>query len=122
MSASPRPAPPSGAIKSACGLGILLEEGIGDTLPSRSQTIRAGDPRVLDAAFSARPAPTRSGAHQRPTCGRCQVDLIGLARGGGAHREPGQATQVAVMGCVVNGPGGSRRRRHRRSVRGRFRA
>ena len=66
-----------GAIKSACGLGILLEEGI-------------GDPELISC----------------PTCGRCQVDLIGLAREvEGRIANLDKPLKVAVMGCVVNGPG-----------------
>lgn len=96
-----------GAIKSACGLGILLEEGIGDTLrisltDDPVQEVRAC--WTLLAALDLR----RRGPEliSCPTCGRCQVDLIGLA-----HQVENRIAsldkplKVAVMGCVVNGPG-----------------
>lgn len=96
-----------GVIKSACGLGILLEEGIGDTLrisltDDPVQEIRACW-TLLAALDLRRRFPELISC---PTCGRCQVDLIGLA-----HRveervmESGKPVKVAVMGCVVNGPG-----------------
>lgn len=96
-----------GVIKSACGLGILLEEGIGDTLrisltDDPVQEIRACW-TLLTALDLRRRAPELISC---PTCGRCQVDLIGLAK----QVEERIATlkkplKVAVMGCVVNGPG-----------------
>ncbi len=96
-----------GVIKSACGLGILLEEGIGDTLrisltDDPAQEVRACW-TLLAALDLRRRFPELISC---PTCGRCQVDLIGLA-----HRveervmEAGKPLKVAVMGCVVNGPG-----------------
>lgn len=96
-----------GIIKSACGLGILLEQGIGDTLrisltDDPVQEIRACW-TLLAALDLRRRFPELISC---PTCGRCQVDLIGLA-----HRveervmESGKPVKVAVMGCVVNGPG-----------------
>ena len=96
-----------GIIKSACGLGILLEEGIGDTLrisltDDPVQEIRACW-TLLAALDLRRRAPELISC---PTCGRCQVNLIGLAK----QVEERIATlqkplKVAVMGCVVNGPG-----------------
>ncbi|WP_255465897.1 MULTISPECIES: flavodoxin-dependent (E)-4-hydroxy-3-methylbut-2-enyl-diphosphate synthase [unclassified Adlercreutzia] len=96
-----------GVIKSACGLGVLLEEGIGDTM-----RISLTDDPVLEvrACWTLLGA---LGLRQRspeliscPTCGRCQVDLISLAQQVeervAAIPEP---LKVAVMGCVVNGPG-----------------
>ena len=96
-----------GAIKSACGLGILLEEGIGDTLrisltDDPVQEIRACW-TLLASLDLRRRAPELVSC---PTCGRCQVDLIGLAREVEdriAHLD--KPLKVAVMGCVVNGPG-----------------
>lgn len=96
-----------GIIKSAAGLGVLLEQGIGDTL-----RISLTDEPVLEirACWALLGA---LGLRNRgpeiiscPTCGRCQVDLIGLAK----QVEERLVTvtkpiQVAVMGCVVNGPG-----------------
>lgn len=96
-----------GAIKSACGLGILLEEGIGDTLrisltDDPVQEIRACW-MLLAALDLRRRSPELISC---PTCGRCQVDLIGLAQQVEeriAHLD--KPLKVAVMGCVVNGPG-----------------
>ena len=96
-----------GIIKSAAGLGVLLEEGIGDTM----RISLTDDPVVevracwtlLGSLDLRRRAPELISC---PTCGRCQVNLIGLAR----EVEERLATvskpvKVAVMGCVVNGPG-----------------
>lgn len=96
-----------GVIKSACGLGILLEEGIGDTLrisltDDPTQEVRACW-TLLAALDLRRRAPELVSC---PTCGRCQVDLISLA-----HQVEERLSnldnplKVAVMGCVVNGPG-----------------
>ena len=96
-----------GVIKSACGLGILLEEGIGDTLRISLTDDPVNEIRacwtLLAALDLRRRAPELISC---PTCGRCQVDLIGLAK----QVEERIATlrkplKVAVMGCVVNGPG-----------------
>lgn len=96
-----------GIIKSACGLGVLLEAGIGDTL-----RISLTD----DPTLEVRACWTLLGAlglRQRgceliscPTCGRCHVDLIGLAQQVEKRLAAVSAPyKVAVMGCVVNGPG-----------------
>ena len=96
-----------GVIKSACGLGILLEEGIGDTLrisltDDPVQEIRACW-TLLSALDLRRRAPELISC---PTCGRCQVDLIGLAQQVEERiANLGKPLKVAVMGCVVNGPG-----------------
>ncbi|MEE0706728.1 MAG: flavodoxin-dependent (E)-4-hydroxy-3-methylbut-2-enyl-diphosphate synthase, partial [Adlercreutzia sp.] len=96
-----------GIIKSAAGLGVLLEEGIGDTM----RISLTDDPVVevracwtlLGALDLRRRAPELISC---PTCGRCQVDLIGLAREVEEHLASVQKpVKVAVMGCVVNGPG-----------------
>ncbi len=96
-----------GVIKSACGLGVLLEQGIGDTLRISLTDDPVTEVRAcwtLLAALDVR----RRGPEliSCPTCGRCQVDLIGLARQVEERladvRKP---VKVAVMGCVVNGPG-----------------
>ncbi len=96
-----------GTIKSAAGLGILLEEGIGDTM----RISLTDDPAVevcacwtlLSALDLRRRNPELISC---PTCGRCQVNLIDLAKQVEA-RLSGVASpvKVAVMGCVVNGPG-----------------
>ena len=96
-----------GIIKSACGLGVLLEEGIGDTM----RISLTDDPVVevracwtlLGSLDLRRRAPELISC---PTCGRCQVNLIGLAREVEERLANVQKpVKVAVMGCVVNGPG-----------------
>jgi (E)-4-hydroxy-3-methylbut-2-enyl-diphosphate synthase len=102
--------PFSGVIKSAVGLGILLAEGIGDTI----RVSLTGDP-VLEvrAAYGIlRSLDIRSRGIDIiscPTCGRCEVDLCTLVEEVQeklAHIET--PLTVAVMGCVVNGPGEAR--------------
>jgi (E)-4-hydroxy-3-methylbut-2-enyl-diphosphate synthase len=96
-----------GTVKSAAGLGILLEEGIGDTIrisltDDPTEEVRAS--WMLLAALDLR----RRGPEiiSCPTCGRCQVDLIGLAKQVDARLATcPKPLKVAVMGCVVNGPG-----------------
>lgn len=96
-----------GLIKSASGLGILLEEGIGDTMrisltDDPIEEIRAC--WTLLAALSLRRRNPE--LISCPTCGRCKVDLIGLAKQVERRlSEVNRPLQVAVMGCVVNGPG-----------------
>lgn len=96
-----------GVIKSACGLGILLEQGIGDTLrisltDDPVQEIRACW-TLLAALDLRRRSPELISC---PTCGRCQVDLIDVARRvEGELQHLDKPLKVAVMGCVVNGPG-----------------
>ena len=96
-----------GLIKSASGLGILLEEGIGDTM----RISLTDDP--VEEVKAAWMLLGSLGLRLRypeliscPTCGRCQVDLIGLAKQVEARlQEVSRPLRVAVMGCVVNGPG-----------------
>lgn len=96
-----------GLIKSASGLGILLEEGIGDTMrisltDDPIEEIRACW-TLLAALGLRRRNPELISC---PTCGRCKVDLIGLAKQVERRlSEVNRPLQVAVMGCVVNGPG-----------------
>ncbi len=96
-----------GAIKSACGLGILLDEGIGDTLRISLTDDPVQEMRACWTLLSALDLRHRMPELiSCPTCGRCQVDLIGLAHEVEqriAHIE--KPLKVAVMGCVVNGPG-----------------
>ena len=99
-----------GIVKSASGLGILLEEGIGDTL----RISLTDDPVVeVQACWSLLAAldMRRRGPEiiSCPTCGRCQVNLIELAlRVEERLRGISAPVKVAVMGCVVNGPGEAR--------------
>ena len=96
-----------GLIKSASGLGILLEEGIGDTMrisltDDPIEEIRACW-TLLAALGLRRRNPELISC---PTCGRCKVDLIGLAKQVERRlSEVNRPLQVAVVGCVVNGPG-----------------
>ena len=100
----------SGNIKSAVGLGIILYQGIGDTI----RVSLTGDP--LEEIKSAKRILKTLGLRQGgvevvscPTCGRTQIDLIGLANQVETmvHDIP-LDIKVAVMGCVVNGPGEAR--------------
>jgi len=99
-----------GIVKSASGLGILLEEGIGDTM----RISLTDDPVVevracwtlLSSLDLRRRGPEMISC---PTCGRCQVNLIDLARDVEGRLQSVEAPiKVAVMGCVVNGPGEAR--------------
>jgi (E)-4-hydroxy-3-methylbut-2-enyl-diphosphate synthase len=100
----------SGTIKSAVGLGILLADGIGDTL----RVSLTGDP--VDEVRVGYEILKSLGLRQRginfvscPTCGRCQINLIKVAEEV-EQRLAGISAPVtvAVMGCVVNGPGEAR--------------
>ena len=99
-----------GAIKSAVGIGILLAEGIGDTI----RVSLTGDPveevnvgfEILKALGLRRVGPELISC---PTCGRTEIDLIRLATEiEGELRKIDKPIKVAVMGCVVNGPGEAR--------------
>lgn len=100
----------TGIIKSSVGLGILLSEGIGDTMrvsltsdPSEEIRVAYGILRSLGL--------TNKGADivSCPTCGRCEIDIRGLASEVEERlRKIKTPIKVAVMGCVVNGPGEAR--------------
>ncbi|HIS81674.1 MAG TPA: flavodoxin-dependent (E)-4-hydroxy-3-methylbut-2-enyl-diphosphate synthase [Candidatus Scatomonas merdavium] len=100
----------SGNIKSAVGLGIILYQGIGDTI----RVSLTGDP--LEEIKSAKRILKTLGLRQGgvevvscPTCGRTQIDLIGLANQVETMvQDIPLDIKVAVMGCVVNGPGEAR--------------
>jgi len=102
--------PWTGAIRSAVGLGVLLYEGIGDTL----RVSLAGDPtREVRAAYSIlRSLGLRKRGidlHVCPTCGRTGTDLASIAeRIDAALADVVEPLNVAVMGCEVNGPGEAR--------------
>jgi (E)-4-hydroxy-3-methylbut-2-enyl-diphosphate synthase len=97
----------SGNIKSSIGLGLILSQGIGDTI----RVSLTGDPleEIKSAKLILRTLGIRKGGIEVvscPTCGRTQIDVIGLAN----QVETLVAgyplnIKVAVMGCVVNGPG-----------------
>lgn len=100
----------SGTIKSAIGLGILLSEGIGDTI----RVSLTADPveevkvayEILKSLHLRRLNPEIISC---PTCGRCQINIKGLVEKVEKRLEKvNKSIQVAVMGCVVNGPGEAR--------------
>lgn len=99
----------SGNIKSSIGLGIILNQGIGDTI----RVSLTGDPveEIKSAKLILRTLKLRKGGIEVvscPTCGRTQIDLIGLANQVetmAAEFDFLEGVKVAVMGCVVNGPG-----------------
>ena len=101
----------AGNIKSSVGLGIILHEGIGDTI----RVSLTGDPveEVKTAKLILRTLGLRKGGIEVvscPTCGRTRIDLISLA--GEVETLAAEFDdldiKVAVMGCVVNGPGEAR--------------
>ncbi len=100
----------SGTVKSSIGIGMLLAEGIGDTIRvsltgSPVEEVRVG--REILKALKLRPRGPE--IISCPTCGRCRINLIGMAKA--VERElatlPRDLT-IAVMGCAVNGPGEAR--------------
>lgn len=100
----------NGTIKSSVGLGIILHEGIGDTI----RVSLTGDPvqEVICAKRILKTLDLRKGGIEVvscPTCGRTQIDLISLAEKVNKLVENYDSDiKVAVMGCVVNGPGEAR--------------
>ncbi len=100
----------SGSIKSAIGLGLILNQGIGDTV----RVSLTGDPveEVRAARLILRTLGLRKGGIEVvscPTCGRTKIDLIGLAAKVERLVEDYPLDiKVAVMGCAVNGPGEAR--------------
>jgi (E)-4-hydroxy-3-methylbut-2-enyl-diphosphate synthase len=100
----------SGTIKSAVGLGTLLADGIGDTLrvsltaPPEEEARVAWE--ILASLDIRRRGPELISC---PTCGRCEVDLVPIATEVERRlREIHAPVKVAVMGCIVNGPGEAR--------------
>lgn len=98
----------AGNIKSACGLSMILSQGIGDTI----RVSLTGDPieEIKTAKLILRTLGLRKGGIEVvscPTCGRTQIDLIGLANKveNLVEEFSDLDIKVAVMGCVVNGPG-----------------
>ena len=97
----------SGNIKSAIGLGLILNQGIGDTI----RVSLTGDPveEIKSAKLILRTLGLRKGGIEVvscPTCGRTSIDLIGLANAvENMVQDIPLDIKVAVMGCVVNGPG-----------------
>ena len=99
-----------GLIKSAMGIGALLLEGIGDTI----RVSLTDDP--VQEVYAAKDILKAAGLRKEgvnivscPTCGRTQIDLIGLVNQvDAALKDCEKPITVAVMGCVVNGPGEAR--------------
>jgi len=100
----------AGTVKSALGIGILLAEGIGDTI--RVSLTRDPEEEVRVAYEILRALHLRERGVELiscPTCGRCEIDLFSLAEK--AERcllRVATPIKVAIMGCVVNGPGEAR--------------
>jgi (E)-4-hydroxy-3-methylbut-2-enyl-diphosphate synthase len=103
--------PPAGLVKSTAGIGTLLAEGIGDTI----RFSLTADP--VEEARAGRTLLESLGLRERkgldliacPSCGRAEVDVIAVAKEAQAALEDlNIPIQVAVMGCVVNGPGEAR--------------
>ena len=97
-----------GTVKSSVGLGLILNQGIGDTI----RVSLTGDPvhEVLTAKQILKTLELRTGGIEVvscPTCGRTSIDLIGLANQVEALTANYEDLniKVAVMGCIVNGPG-----------------
>ncbi len=103
--------PPAGLVKATAGIASLLAEGIGDTI----RYSLTADP--VEEARAGRQLLEALGLRERqsldliacPSCGRAEIDVIELAqRAQAALAERDMPLQVAVMGCVVNGPGEAR--------------
>lgn len=103
--------PPAGLIKATAGIGTLLAEGIGDTI----RYSLTADP--VEEARAGRQLLEAMGLRERknvdliacPSCGRAEIDVIQVAKEAmEAFGEREIPLQVAVMGCVVNGPGEAR--------------
>ncbi|MFH1334931.1 MAG: flavodoxin-dependent (E)-4-hydroxy-3-methylbut-2-enyl-diphosphate synthase [Candidatus Zixiibacteriota bacterium] len=99
-----------GSVRSALGIGLLLAEGIGDTI----RVSLTGDPveevkvgyEILKSLNLREHGPTIISC---PTCGRCEIDLISLTKKVEQKLKNVHAPlKIAVMGCVVNGPGEAR--------------
>lgn len=97
----------SGTVKSALGIGILLAEGIGDTIrvsltSDPTDEVRVGYEILRALRLRERGVEVIS----CPTCGRCEIDLIGLVQAVESRLlKVKTPLRVAIMGCVVNGPG-----------------
>lgn len=109
--------PPAGLVRSCVGIGVLLSEGIGDTLrvsltANPVEEVRAGR-EILSSLNISKSGLTIISC---PTCGRCEVDLTEMVNDAqellapldAQLRKAGKRMKVAIMGCVVNGPGEAR--------------
>jgi (E)-4-hydroxy-3-methylbut-2-enyl-diphosphate synthase len=100
----------TGTVKSALGIGILLAEGIGDTLRVSLTSDPVNEVRVGFEILKALKIRQRGpDVVSCPTCGRCEIDLIGLVEQvESALLTETRPLHLAIMGCVVNGPGEAR--------------
>ena len=99
--------PRSGSVRSAIGIGVLLAEGIGDTIRVSLAADPAEElPVAWDILKTLNLRERGATIVACPTCGRIEIDLIPLANRVEEHfQKLGKPITVAVMGCVVNGPG-----------------
>lgn len=98
-----------GLVKSAIGIGSLLQRGIGDTIRVSLTADPVEEVRAAKDILSALGMTHGPRLVCCPTCGRTQIDLIGIAKEVEARLQSVQKDiTVAVMGCVVNGPGEAR--------------
>ena len=105
----------SGLVKSSVGIGSLLADGIGDTVRVSLTT-----KDLTEEVFAARRILSSLSLMENtidivscPTCGRTKIDLVGIAtelenRLAALSLKPKKSLKVAVMGCIVNGPGEAR--------------
>ena len=99
--------PRAGAVRSAVGIGILLHEGIGDTIRVSLSANPCEEVKtayeILRSLDLRQRGPTLISC---PSCGRAEVDIISLAESvDRSLKDISQPIKVAVMGCIVNGPG-----------------
>ncbi len=103
--------PPAGLVKSTAGIATLLNEGIGDTIRYSLTADPVQEAQAGQQLLQALGLRERSGTDlvACPSCGRAEVDVISVAQEAQAAFEKlDLPVQVAVMGCVVNGPGEAR--------------
>ncbi len=103
--------PPAGLVKSTAGIATLLNEGIGDTIRYSLTADPVQEAKAGQQLLQALGLRERSGTDlvACPSCGRAEVDVISVAEEAqAAFEQLDLAVQVAVMGCVVNGPGEAR--------------
>jgi (E)-4-hydroxy-3-methylbut-2-enyl-diphosphate synthase len=103
--------PPGGLIKSVAGISTLLNEGIGDTIRFSLTADPVEEAKAGKALLEYLGLRERTGLDliACPSCGRAEVDVIGVASEANARlTELNLPIQVAIMGCVVNGPGEAR--------------
>ena len=102
--------PQTGSVRSALGIGLLLAQGIGDTIRvsltgDPTEEVRVGQ-EILKSLNLRDYGPTIISC---PTCGRCEIDLISLTKKVEQKvKNINAPLKIAVMGCVVNGPGEAR--------------